>query len=284
MKRHRNSWLLLFFIFSVFTACGKTKSGEQSQKSAKNNAVPAYVKRNYQSMVAGYDTLKKVMPHGMQRLYGQIRHHYLAMQDEGIQKPGDRMRSMGMGKMKRMGMNLGIRRMKEMNQEMMAMNYGMQRIRELNSNRTMMGGSMMLENDDNDTTGIESSVETGDGARLFKEYCSSCHGSNGQGISGVFPPVRSSSIVAGDKSTVVKILLDGLQGDVTVGNDHYNSVMPAFGARLTDGQIADILSALRAMPGNHADKVSREEVNDIRAKDQERVNPWSPGELGLKSH
>ncbi len=76
-----------------------------------------------------------------------------------------------------------------MNQEMMAMNYGMQRVREMNSMRSMMGANMMMGNDNSDTTGIESSDNVGEGAHLFKEYCSSCHGANGQGISGVFPPV-----------------------------------------------------------------------------------------------
>ncbi len=91
MKRKYNYLLLLLGISLAFSACGKMKSGNGNESQVKNDNMPGYIQKNYQSMTAGFDSLKKDMPQGMQRLYHQIQHHYMVMQKESVPKQNGRM-------------------------------------------------------------------------------------------------------------------------------------------------------------------------------------------------
>ena len=121
-----------------------------------------------------------------------------------------------------------------------------------------------------------------DGSSLFISNCSSCHGADGSGIRGAFPPLNGSSIVQGDKGTLVKILLHGLQGPITVRGGQYNGTMPAFGNILSDEQISATLTYIRSMPENTSGGISAGEVNKIRNETSTQQQPWTPNELGLK--
>lgn len=279
-----NLWLFVYLTGLFLVAgCGKTRSGSTGKKEKTDN-IPVYVQKNYKKMIAGYDTLKSNMPKGMQILVLDIQHHYNEMVHGklSLNRSGNKKSVRG----KRMSKKEYMRDpfLIEMNQEMMAMNYGLQRVREMNSMRSMMGGEMMFGASNTDTSNISSVYNVGNGVVLFHNYCASCHGYAGQGVSGVFPPVNNSSIVSGDKANLIKILLDGLQGDISVQRNHYNSIMPAFGARFSDAQIADILSTLRAMPENHSGKITENEVKKVRDRVQGRSKPWMPQDLGLSGN
>lgn len=279
-------YLRIFALLTVIilvAGCSKKKAGS-TNKTGRSANIPVYVQKNYKSMMAGYDTLKSNMPKGMQRLVKEIKHHYSEAEQGGLTgHPSGKQPGM-LGKNMHQRETMMNPHLEEMNQEIMAMNYGLQRIREMNSMRSMMGGEMMFGASNSDTSGISPSFNIGKGIALFKDYCASCHGGDGQGINGVFPPVRGSSIVSGDKTNLIKILLDGLQGDISVQRNHYNSIMPAFGARFSDAQIAAILSTLRALPENHAGKITEAEVKKVRDQVKNRKHPWAPQELGLSGN
>jgi mono/diheme cytochrome c family protein len=82
-------------------------------------------------------------------------------------------------------------------------------------------------------------------ASLYSQNCASCHGDYGQGMAGVFPPLINSRLVTGDKTIPIRILLNGLQGKVTVQGKTYQGIMPSFKARLSTEEIAAILTYLR---------------------------------------
>jgi len=84
------------------------------------------------------------------------------------------------------------------------------------------------------------------GEQLYEMACLPCHQPEGKGLPGVYPPLAGSDWVRGDKARIIKVILHGLTGPVTVGGQNFghlpNSVpMPALGG-LTDEQIADVLT------------------------------------------
>lgn len=64
-----------------------------------------------------------------------------------------------------------------------------------------------------------------DGGQLYSQNCAGCHGANGQGISGVFPPLAGNPRVQ-DETYVVKVIRQGIGGPLEVGGQTYNGVMP----------------------------------------------------------
>jgi len=102
------------------------------------------------------------------------------------------------------------------------------------------------------------------GKATFQGTCSTCHQAEGQGLSPVFPPLAKSDYLMADKERSIRILLEGLTGEVTVNGEKYNNVMPPW-AHLTDHELADVLTYVRNSFGNQGEPVSPEEVASARA-------------------
>jgi mono/diheme cytochrome c family protein len=100
------------------------------------------------------------------------------------------------------------------------------------------------------------------GKAEYVQYCQSCHMENGEGQPGVFPPVAKTSYVK-DTKKIIKIILEGQTGEVTVNGKKYNSIMPPQ-AYLTDQQIADVLTYIRSSWGNKYPAVTAAQVKKER--------------------
>lgn len=193
-----------------------------------------------------------------------------------------------------MGSGMPMMRFHNMNQQMMSYSQGMHQMMQQSGDSSMarMYGQMTarmqqmmsrMPAGNGSAPSVSGTSGTAlSGASLYVSNCSGCHGSNGSGIRGAFPPLNGSSIVQGDKETLAKILLHGLQGQVTVKGDTYNGIMPAFGRVLSDEQISAILTYVRSMPDNKSSRLSTEEVRSVREKTVSRQRIWTPDELGLK--
>ncbi|MFC4992564.1 PA14 domain-containing protein [Rubritalea tangerina] len=119
-----------------------------------------------------------------------------------------------------------------------------------------------------------------DGAQLYKQNCSACHGVQGEGAaSGTFPPLAESAWVQGDAARAIQVLLHGLEGPIEVAGRKYNLAMPPQGAMLTDAQIAATLSYVRTQFGNAEEPVSVEEVVAAREWSKGRKDTWKAKEL-----
>jgi mono/diheme cytochrome c family protein len=121
-----------------------------------------------------------------------------------------------------------------------------------------------------------------DGAQVFASRCASCHQATGAGLPGVFPPLAGSEWVNGDGSTVAGILLLGITGPITVKDATFSGMMPAFGASLSDAEIAAVASHVRSSFGNNSPAVTADVVKAERAKLGSRSTPWA-GEAELKA-
>ena len=117
------------------------------------------------------------------------------------------------------------------------------------------------------------------GKDVFARNCQACHQPNGAGMPGVFPPVVGSEWVTGPAETVVRILLNGLHGPITVAGATYNGVMPPWRDLLTDQEIAAVATYTRQMSPNAAPPVEPDLVAKVRDATASRTTPWTESEL-----
>jgi aldose sugar dehydrogenase len=103
------------------------------------------------------------------------------------------------------------------------------------------------------------------GATAYDNYCASCHKPDGTGVPGTFPPLQGSARVSADKTELIKLLLNGLSGPITVAGVKYDMEMPAF-SFLSDQEVADVVQYVRQTFGQKRDKVTAAEVARLRAK------------------
>jgi cytochrome c oxidase cbb3-type subunit 2 len=90
------------------------------------------------------------------------------------------------------------------------------------------------------------------GQALYTKYCSSCHGENGEGRAGTYPPLKGSGMVTkADPTKQIHTVLYG-SPDGRAGGVLYTIPMPPFGSILTDAEITDIIDYERSSWGNHA--------------------------------
>jgi len=101
------------------------------------------------------------------------------------------------------------------------------------------------------------------GAVLFNGTCSVCHQTSGQGLPGVFPPLAGSDYIKAHRDELMGIVLNGLNGSITVNGKDYNSVMPPM-SQHTDDEIANILTYVLNSWGNDGGRVTKDEVKKVR--------------------
>lgn len=111
------------------------------------------------------------------------------------------------------------------------------------------------------------------GKVLFTGVCAACHQTHGKGLEGVAPPLMDSEWVLGSEERLVRIILHGLTGPVSVKGRTYRLDMPAFGS-FTDDQIAGILTYIRREWEHGATPVEPDMVKAIRAATSSRREAW----------
>lgn len=116
------------------------------------------------------------------------------------------------------------------------------------------------------------------GQAVYNRTCLACHQPTGLGIAPVFPPLAGSEWVAMSPSVLVRNILHGMTGPVSVKGTVYNSMMPPV-AGLSDGDIADVITYVRNSFGNTGSVVTEDEVKVIKAKYADRKTPWTAEEL-----
>ncbi|GAA3976952.1 cbb3-type cytochrome c oxidase subunit II [Hymenobacter antarcticus] len=99
-----------------------------------------------------------------------------------------------------------------------------------------------------------------DGAALYTTHCQACHQANGEGLKGAFPPLKGSPVANNaDATLMVNIVLQGYDP-----RPEY-AAMPGFAAKLTDAEIAAIVTHERSSWGNTGKPVTAEFVQKLRA-------------------
>lgn len=102
------------------------------------------------------------------------------------------------------------------------------------------------------------------GESVYGKYCVTCHQVDGEGIPDAFPPLAGAEWVAGDPGRLIRLVLNGMKGPITVRGEQYNNVMTPH-AFLTDEQIAAVLTYVRSSFGNDAPAIEPAAVQAVRA-------------------
>jgi hypothetical protein len=88
-------------------------------------------------------------------------------------------------------------------------------------------------------------------------------------------------VAAKSTNRIIRAVLNGLTGPITVNGQAFNNTMVAWGPSLKDEEIAAVLSFVRQNKewGNNAPPVTAEQVKAIRAKIADHSQPFTPDEL-----
>jgi len=98
----------------------------------------------------------------------------------------------------------------------------------------------------------------------YIQFCGDCHRADGGGVAKIFPTLAGNpTVLSKDASTLVHIMLTGGQTAATAAHPRVFT-MPAF-ARLSDQELAEILSFVRASWGDGAPAVDAALVAKMRA-------------------
>lgn len=108
------------------------------------------------------------------------------------------------------------------------------------------------------------SAPAGRGVKLYEDHCAACHGDQGAGVAGAYPPLAGNrAVLMAMPANLVRIVLEGGFAPSTAGHPRPYG-MPPFAQTLSNDDIALLLTHLRSSWGNRAEAVSAVEVNRYR--------------------
>lgn len=102
------------------------------------------------------------------------------------------------------------------------------------------------------------------GARLYEKHCESCHGADGKGIAGAYPPLQGNrTVISVDPANLVQITTLGGFAPATQVNPRPFG-MPPFQLKLSNQELSALLTYIRSAWGNTAAAVSEFDINKLR--------------------
>lgn len=104
------------------------------------------------------------------------------------------------------------------------------------------------------------------GQAVYVANCSACHGADGAGIAGLFPPLKSSpSVLSVEPTSLIRVIIEGAQS-VATDRAPTGASMPAFGWKLGDDEVAAVVTYIRNNWGNAAAAISAGDVKKSRQR------------------
>lgn len=102
------------------------------------------------------------------------------------------------------------------------------------------------------------------GRALYVDNCMGCHMAEGAGQDNAFPPLKASSAIQAAKAdTLIHVTLAGATSADTDLRPT-GLAMPAFGWKLNDSEVADLINYIRNSWGNQAPRVDADAVAKVR--------------------
>ena len=96
-----------------------------------------------------------------------------------------------------------------------------------------------------------------DGKEIYNDFCVQCHLENGEGVSGVFPPLAKSDYLLKNIEMSIRGLKYGLSGPIVVNGEEYDGVMQNQG--LDNLEIADVMNFILNNWGNESKEIITED-------------------------
>jgi len=103
------------------------------------------------------------------------------------------------------------------------------------------------------------------GWAIYVDECSACHMRNGEGVPRLIPALKRDPAVQQDSAvSLIRVVVQGAQSTQTM-HAVTGPAMPALGWKLSDEQVADVVTFIRNSWGNAAPAVSASDVKAVRA-------------------
>ena len=102
------------------------------------------------------------------------------------------------------------------------------------------------------------------GALVYQNHCQNCHGTNGEGLSALIPPLTDSVYLKNNKSALACSIKFGLKGKVTIKDKTFDDAMPA--NDLSPIEIAQVLTYVGNSFGNKMNIIDEQVVQSDLAK------------------
>jgi mono/diheme cytochrome c family protein len=101
-----------------------------------------------------------------------------------------------------------------------------------------------------------------EGKRLYEQRCANCHGTNGEGLRRMIPPLVNADYMTKYRAKLPCLIQHGQQGPMVVNGIEYNQVMPAQ-HDLDEGQITNLLNYVQSSWGNKPQPFTINEVIEL---------------------
>ena len=102
------------------------------------------------------------------------------------------------------------------------------------------------------------------GTIVYQQHCQNCHGSKGEGLAALIPPLTDTALLKTIKNQLPCILQNGLKGEIKVMGRPFNGQMPAAG--LTPIEIAQVITYVGNSFGNKVGLVNGYDIPGKLAK------------------
>ena len=102
------------------------------------------------------------------------------------------------------------------------------------------------------------------GQKLYAVHCQSCHGAEGEGLGGLYPPLTDSTFLNANREQLACMVKNGLSGPIEVNGKIFDTEMPANQA-LAPVEIAYLLTYIGNSFGNTMGIFTQEEVQTALA-------------------
>ena len=117
-------------------------------------------------------------------------------------------------------------------------------------------------------------------------FCITCHQADGMGLpASGFPPLAGTNWVNGSEERLIKIVLNGLMGEIEVNGKKFPGQVPMtpYGGLLNDREVAAVATYVRNSFGNQSSVIQPEKVKQVRAATSKKKDFYSPTKL-LEMH
>jgi mono/diheme cytochrome c family protein len=102
------------------------------------------------------------------------------------------------------------------------------------------------------------------GEAIYNNQCAACHTARGEGIVGLFPRLSGAPVVQQSQATsLIRVVLEGSRA-VATDEAPTGPAMPSFAWRLSDAEVAAVVTYIRNAWGNAAPPVSASDVSNMR--------------------
>ncbi|UEH08575.1 cytochrome c [Pseudomonas sp. HN8-3] len=120
------------------------------------------------------------------------------------------------------------------------------------------------------------------GASVYIDNCAACHRTDGHGYTRVFPALAGNPVVqTADATSLINIVLNG--GTLPATHTAPSTfTMPAFAWRLSDQEVADVVSFIRGSWGNQGAPVNASDVAGLRKSDMRTTSGDDLGQVTQK--